>query len=318
MSNQLPHNINDLEYKYIFSNKSIFLRFLKRLDEIGVFKNLTEEQLERIDKSYVLPDFSEQESDILYKVNLKEKEIIFYILVEHQSTVDHSMSIRLLFYITDIYRDYIKDFDKGEIKKKGFRLPAVVPIVFYDGEDRWTATRRLKEKILGFEEFGNCVIDFEYILIDLNQAESILQVKDILSLILKLNRIKRYEELESLFLELREYLCGAEEKEIEVLKVCLPVALRELEEIEVEAAKRAIDESLRGGEKVMPLFQNLRKIREELIFEGLQQGLQQGFEKSKIETAERMILKGYKDEEIAEITGLSLEKVKELRAKHRN
>ena len=208
MNNQLPHNINDLEYKYIFSNKSIFLGLLKRLDEIGVFKNLTEDQLERIDKSYVLPDFSEQESDILYKVNLKEKEIIFYILFEHQSTVDHSMSIRLLFYITDLYRDYIKDFDKGEIKKKGFRLPAVVPIVFYDGEDRWTATRRLREKILGFEEFGNCVIDFEYILIDLNQAESILQVKDILSLILKLNRIKRYEELERLFLELRRIFMG--------------------------------------------------------------------------------------------------------------
>ena len=99
-----------------------------------------------------------------------------------------------------------------------------------------------------------------------------------------------------------------------MLKVCLPVALRELEDIEVEAAKRAIDETVRGVEKAMPLFQNLRKIREELIFEGLQQG----FEQSKIETAERMILKGYKDEEIAEITGLSLEKIKELRAKHRN
>lgn len=57
----------------------------------------------------------------------------------------------------------------------------------------------------------------------------------------------------------------------------------------------------------MSLFQNLRKIREELIFEGLQQGLQQGiqqglqqgiqqgFEQGKIETAEKMIMKGYSD-----------------------
>ena len=57
----------------------------------------------------------------------------------------------------------------------------------------------------------------------------------------------------------------------------------------------------------MSLFQNLRKIKEELIFEGIQQGLQQGiqqglqqgiqqgFEQGKIETAEKMIMKGYSD-----------------------
>ena len=57
----------------------------------------------------------------------------------------------------------------------------------------------------------------------------------------------------------------------------------------------------------MSLFQNLRKIREELTFEGIQQGLQQGiqqglqqgiqqgFEQGKIETAEKMIMKGYSD-----------------------
>ncbi|WP_041722413.1 hypothetical protein [Caldicellulosiruptor saccharolyticus] len=42
-NNQLLHNINDLEYKYVFSNKSIFLRLLKKLDEIEIFKNLDNE-----------------------------------------------------------------------------------------------------------------------------------------------------------------------------------------------------------------------------------------------------------------------------------
>ncbi|WP_237699100.1 hypothetical protein [Caldicellulosiruptor kronotskyensis] len=55
-----------------------------------VFKNLTEDRLERIDKSYVLPDFSELQSDILYKVSLKEKEIIFYIncVIDLEYTLD--------------------------------------------------------------------------------------------------------------------------------------------------------------------------------------------------------------------------------------
>jgi len=109
-----------------------------------------------------------------------------------------------------------------------------------------------------------------------------------------------------LFLEFEEYLQSAEEKVIEVLKACLPAALRKLAKKEIETARQAIEE-LRGCVKVMPLFQNLRKIREELIFEGLQQGLQQGiqqglqqgiqqgFEQGKIETAEKMIMKGYSD-----------------------
>ncbi|AZT89239.1 hypothetical protein ELD05_00260 [Caldicellulosiruptor changbaiensis] len=235
MENQLPHSIYDLEYKYIFSNKSLFLRLLKRLDFLQIFQNITEDSLERIDKSYVLPDFSEQESDLVYKVNLKDSELLFYILFEHQSTVDHSIPIRLLFYITDLYRDYVKQFDKSTLKRKTFLLPAVVPIVFYDGEDTWTVPTSFKEKILGFEEFGKYIIDFEYILIDLGKAEeSLLKYKDVLSLILKLNRVRSYEELEKIFSSLWEYLEDAKENEVDIVKVCLPAALRELEGVKIK------------------------------------------------------------------------------------
>jgi len=94
MCSNLPHNVNDLEYKYIFSNKSLFLRLLKRIDRINIFNKLTEEDLELVDKNYVLPDFSEQESDLLYKARLQEEELFFYILFEHHCTcIDVSSSL---------------------------------------------------------------------------------------------------------------------------------------------------------------------------------------------------------------------------------
>lgn len=40
-----------------FPTKAYFLRLLKRIDRINIFNKLTEEDLELVDKNYVLPDF---------------------------------------------------------------------------------------------------------------------------------------------------------------------------------------------------------------------------------------------------------------------
>ncbi len=50
-----------------------------------------------MDKSYILEDFSEEESDIVYKVNICGQDVTFYILLEFQSRVDYRMPMRLCF-----------------------------------------------------------------------------------------------------------------------------------------------------------------------------------------------------------------------------
>lgn len=59
----------------------------------------------RVDKSYVLPDFSRQEVDLVYLLELNGEEVYFYVLLELQSSVDQSMPYRLLMYMTEIWRD---------------------------------------------------------------------------------------------------------------------------------------------------------------------------------------------------------------------
>ena len=51
---------------------------------------------------------------------------------------------------------------------------------------------------------------------------------------------------------------------------------------------------------------------------GVQQGMQQGAYQAKLEIAENMIIAGAEDAYIAKITGLDIEKIKDLRRKHRN
>ncbi|CAB1262602.1 hypothetical protein CLOSBL3_20521 [Clostridiaceae bacterium BL-3] len=100
---------------------------------------------------------------IVYKVNIRGQEVIFYILLEFQSTVDYRMPTRLLFYIVEIWREILKN----DRRRKDFRLPAVVPMVLYNGKNRWTAYRNFKDVLSGGELFGENTIDFRYILFDI-------------------------------------------------------------------------------------------------------------------------------------------------------
>ena len=80
-------------------------------------------------------EFEEEESDILYKVNINGVEVILYVLLEFQSKVDFQMPIRLLFYMIKIWRDTLKNTDKNERKRKSFKLPEIIPIVIYNGKN---------------------------------------------------------------------------------------------------------------------------------------------------------------------------------------
>ena len=132
-------------------------------------KNLKEENLILVDKEYILSDYEENESDIVYKANIDGKEVIFYILLEFQSSVDYRMPLRLFFYINEILREYIKNLNKEDKKnKKGFNVPAVVPIVLYNAKRTWTAPRYFKDIVNKSELFGENIVNFKYELFDVN------------------------------------------------------------------------------------------------------------------------------------------------------
>ncbi len=52
--------------------------------------------------------------------------------------------------------------------------------------------------------------------------------------------------------------------------------------------------------------------REEGISIGLEQGLERGAYQTKLETAHKLIIRGYAPEEIADLSGLTLSQVQEL------
>lgn len=200
------NNIHDKSYKDLFSNKETFLSLIQTFVSNSWGSKLTKENLVRVDKSYVLSDYEELESDIVYKATFGGKEIFFYMLLEFQSSFDYRMPIRLLLYMIEIWREVLKNTTEKEFKRKSFRLPAIVPIVLYNGARRWTVARNLREVISNSNILGENILDFKYELIDINRynKDDLFKNRSISSAIFLLdqniNRIEFYDRLKNVVL----------------------------------------------------------------------------------------------------------------------
>ncbi len=91
----------------------------------------------------------------------------------------------------------------GASARKGFRYPAIIPIVYYEGKAAWTAERRFLARIPGGEAFRQWIPDFTYEVVRLHDYsnEELLSRGDEMSLIMLFNKIQDVIDL-SEFLKL--------------------------------------------------------------------------------------------------------------------
>ncbi len=138
--------IHDSTFKKIFSNKTMFMEFLEIfMPEIGKIINKDNLILENV--SFMDPELFDRETDLLYRIKYDNKEVFLYVLTEHQSSVDQLMPFRILVYMTRIWERYIRELDKPTIKRVDFKLPLIIPIVFYTGINKWSAPTNFKDKV---------------------------------------------------------------------------------------------------------------------------------------------------------------------------
>jgi hypothetical protein len=183
--------------KHLLSKKKYFTE-LTDLTEFGhVVRQIDASDLQLYGTEFVWDDFKLTDSDIIYRLRLKKRDIYFYILLEMQSKVDFSMPFRLLEYSLAIMKHVFDDTDEKIRLRKSFRLPLVVPVVLYNGKGTWTAPlsfREYQQKIAGLEDFG---LDFKYLLISLQSkdANKWLESKNLLSAIFAIDSCRKQKEL---------------------------------------------------------------------------------------------------------------------------
>ncbi|MDR0561122.1 MAG: Rpn family recombination-promoting nuclease/putative transposase, partial [Spirochaetaceae bacterium] len=108
-------------------------------------------------------------ADIIYKLKTPDRPVYFYCLMELQSSPDFFMPVRLLVYMVCLWIDLLKNIPPDERARQDFRLPAIIPLVLYNGGDRWTVPLEFAEV---YEDIGlarEYLINFKYYLIDVNR-----------------------------------------------------------------------------------------------------------------------------------------------------
>jgi predicted transposase YdaD len=133
---------------------------------------------------------------------LSGREALIYLLLEHQSTSDPLMALRLLGYLNRIWQQVIKRDPSGRL------IPAIIPLVVYHGAKCWQAPTRFAELVdLNDEDkqtMASLIPDFGYLIDDLSgQSDEQLSARAIgqvgLLTLLSLQRLPNAAEPEAVF-----------------------------------------------------------------------------------------------------------------------
>ncbi|MGL4911825.1 MAG: Rpn family recombination-promoting nuclease/putative transposase [Romboutsia sp.] len=336
------HNIHDKSYKDLYSKKEIAIDLFKSLLKVDWVKNITPNDLTLINKSFVTTDYDDTECDIVYKANINNTEVIFYILLEFQSTIDYRMPLRLLFYMCEILRDYVKN-EKHNKYDKNLKIPAVIPIVLYNGEKVWDVPNEFRKIIYNENLFGNGILNFKYDVFDVNNnfsKEELLNSKNVTAAIFlldqKIDALEFLQRIKAIALffdaltetEMRaikhwikntveEKLAESSIKILECNKEDVEFMIANNAFILTEMKEKAIQEGMQKG-----LQEGIQQGMQQGIQQGMQQGIQQGVEKGseqkEIEIILNMLSQDLNEELISNLTKIEINKIKEIRDKYTN
>lgn len=292
------HYTHDSGYKKLFSNPELVRQLLTGFVKESWINNIDYSTLERIDKSFVSDEFVKRESDLIYKAKFSGNDIYIFILIEFQSTVDRFMALRMLRYITELYEDLVKN-------QKFKTLPAVFPVMLYNGEKRWTAPEdisiliqnSISEKYIpGFSYYKIAENEFsKEFLKSLNNSVGALfytencsekELQHEIDTIVDLFRTEKPEEI-ALFVNWFKYMFQDRKELVE--------EVQEMEEV-----------------KSM-LRTSIKKYGKQLLQEGKLEGIQEGIQKEKRDTAKKLLKENMTVKKISGITGLSVEEVEKLK-----
>ena len=200
--------------------------------------------------------------------------------------------------------------NKPYIIWKAFKLPEIIPIVLYNGKNKWTAKMNFKEILSGYELFEDNILDFNYMLFDINryEDEELINMSNLVSAIFLLDQEMNEEELIRRLRKIIYVLKKISPEQFSVFKQWLKniVKPRLREEMQEE-----VDDVLNKSnqEEVDVMVSNLGKTLENIE----KKGIEKGIEKKAREIAIKAIKMGMDNSVVSELTGLKEDEINIIR-----
>ncbi len=216
-------------------------------------------------------------------------------LYEHQSTYSENLTLRFLFYVSDLFSSITRDINL--YGRKGVKLPAPRFLIFYNGEEEMEERKILRLSDLYSQREENPALELEAVMLNINQGHNQKLLDDCRTL-------KDYAEYTA---RVRKYAKGMELD---------------------DAVERAITECIREGILADFLKKNRSEAKKVSIYEydaekhirmEREDAMAEGIERGRRETLQRQIekkrRKGLNAAEIAEILEEEEETIKEIMEK---
>ena len=211
-------------------------------------------------------------------------------------------------------------FEKDYNEKKDFRT--IIPIVFYHGTARWNLNRRFSVFTGVPEYFRKYMLNFEYILYDTKHFDSSQNEKFGRNayLMSALSLMKNFKgmSLDNMTAFFKFLASSGLSKEKHLIIILIEYFVR-TNQVEEEKVMDIIEQELGSeAEDIMPSLAQkwLEQGREQGMGEGIEKGIEKGLEEGAVakavETCKSALREGANPEFISKITGLTIEKIKEI------
>ena len=277
--------MHDAAYKGLFSHRQMVEDLLRGFAAREWSDKLDFETLEKFPADYVSDDLLQRHGDSVWRLRLQgpgEAWLYLLVMLEFQSTVDRHMAVRVLVYTGLLYQDLIR---RGALDEAG-RLPPVLPVVLYNGPERWTAPVEVGDLIA---PAGEALAPFQpsqrYFLLDEGRwGKDDLPGRNLVSALVRLETSGTAEALLEVVEALSEWLRESGDDE---LRRAFAEWLRQMTSRRFGEGAPLAAEALEGGgamlaERVQEWIEEwLRQGREQGLEQGIERGLEQGLEQGR-------------------------------------
>ena len=276
---------NDGIHKFAYGHREVFVDML-RLVAPALEAEFDFERAEELPAAYVRPArgrFAQRFGDIAWRVPARRGGASLVVVVEFQSTVNRDMAQRM--------REYGR-MARERPTEPGSGPPALLPIVLYNGSDRWTApgaTTLPKSWSLATQLVLAPYQGWDYVLLSLERLRSTgglarLPLANRAAATLRLQAERMPAELLTRFRrEWVRFTRDADAPTRRVLHVWTGALLSNMSGTESALPPLAELEGLKGGTNMATVSEALfaewfADVRAQHVAEGVEQGIEQGVE----------------------------------------
>ena len=135
--------MQDPNYKRIFSFPRMVEDLLRGFLPGQWLAELDFSTLDKLPAEYVSDELLRRHGDCVWRVRRRGEWLYLLVLLEFQSADEPRMALRILTYTSLLYQELVRN----DALDAGGRLPAVLPVVLYNGEARWRAAVEVGELI---------------------------------------------------------------------------------------------------------------------------------------------------------------------------